>query len=136
MIKWILINFLLTAAGGALLVSILSRALPNEKLKVWFGKFGAGCASFFNGLARGVENGGKLLTGFGTFKFGKPFWQKFEDFFENGIEVCYYAFMDSWRVVFQVNLFEFYWKSFRKGLDYDNANGGKDGQGTNNPESK
>lgn len=127
MIKWTIINLLLTAAGGAFLVSILTRALPNEKLKKWFRKLGTVCASFFNGLAKGIESGGKLLTGFGAFKFGKAFWHKFEDFIENSVEICYYAFMESWRAQFQVNLFEFYWKSFRKGLDYDNTNGGKDG---------
>lgn len=134
MTKWIIIQLILTAAGGAFAVSILTRLLPNEKLKKWFGSLGNTSVKFFMGLGKGIETGGKILTGFGTFKFGKAFWEKFEDFLENSVEICYYAFMEQWRVNLTVNLFEYYWKSFRKGLDYDKEKTG--GQGTNNTEGK
>jgi hypothetical protein len=69
-----------------------------------------------------VEHSGKALTFYGRSKVGIKFWEKIEDFIENGVWTCYIAFMNVWRENFKENLFEYYWFRFKSGLNYDNGN--------------
>lgn len=72
---WTIVNYaLLSAPGAAVLLLIIARLIPNDKLDT-FG-FKCGC----------------LLTLYGKSKLGKAFWEKIEDFIENSFQVFFCAF--------------------------------------------
>ena len=64
-------NVVLGGAGVSLVLLILARMVPNEKLGAW------------------GEALGKLLSAFGTKKLSKSTWEKVEDFLENSLTVFF-----------------------------------------------
>ena len=79
--KGIITSIVLSGAGASFLMLFLTRLIPNDKLH-------STCAKF-----------GRLFTINGRLRFGKKFWEKLEDYFENSISIC--------------------WKGFREGFNSD-----------------
>jgi hypothetical protein len=71
----IITKVLYTGAGAAVVTAIILRIIPNEKLS-------AACFA-----------AGKMVSSFGRSKWGKPFWEPIESFFENSIGVALNAFL-------------------------------------------
>jgi hypothetical protein len=68
-------DVVLTTSGASLIILLLTKWIPNDKLTLWFNGFG------------------RVISSFGRSKFGIIFWEKIEDFLEDSVYVCGRAFL-------------------------------------------
>lgn len=75
MIEALVTKLLLTTSGAALVIALITRLIPNDKLdKICYGA-------------------GVALSAIGCKKLGIAFWESIESFMENSIGVCISGFL-------------------------------------------
>ena len=72
----ILQNVVLSASGASIVLMVLARLVPNDRLLAW------------------CRAAGAALSGFGRGRLGRGFWEQIESFVENSIAVAWQGFRE------------------------------------------